>query len=147
MCIRDSAYTGFYDGVVFHRVIPGFMIQGGDPTGTGQGNGPRQLKAEFTDAKHVRGVVSAARLGHDVNSASCQFFIVHNTSSHLDGSYSAFGKVVSGMDAVDRIAAAPQDPRTNRPRSPQTILKAAVILAPAEDAGEQPDEQGADQGE
>ncbi|MDP6519886.1 MAG: peptidylprolyl isomerase, partial [Planctomycetota bacterium] len=94
----DLSATGFYDGLGFHRCIPGFMIQGGDPTGTGAGNGPRKLPAEFNDRKHVRGVLSAARMGHDINSASCQFFVMHATYPSLDGQYTAFGKVLSGEE-------------------------------------------------
>jgi len=122
----DLAYTGFYNGTTFHRVIPGFMIQGGDPTGSGSGNGPRMLAAEFNDRKHDRGVLSMART-NDPNSASCQFFVCHAPSAHLDKQYSAFGKLVSGYAALDAIA------NTNapgsRPIEKQTILKATVVVA------------------
>ena len=123
----DLAYTGFYDGTTFHRVIPGFMIQGGDPTGKGSGNGPRVLKAEFSKVKHERGVLSAARTG-DPNSASCQFFVCHAAAPHLDGQYSAFGKLVNGFETLDAIATTPRD-RTDRPNEPQRILSASVIVA------------------
>ena len=100
---------GFYDGLIFHRVIPGFMIQGGDPTGTGRGGSSERIKGEFVTngfnntLKHTRGVISMAR-SNDPNSASSQFFIMHMDAPHLDGDYAAFGKVVSGMDVVDEIA-------------------------------------------
>lgn len=125
----DLAYTGFYDGKIFHRVIPGFMIQGGDPTGTGTGSGPRMLKAEFNDRKHVAGVLSMARSASP-DSASCQFFVMHATSPHLDNQYSAFGKLVSGQDVVDKIVNSPKGAQ-DRPKEPQVITKMIVIKAPA----------------
>lgn len=100
---------GFYDGLTFHRVIRGFMIQGGCPYGTGTGGPGHNIKGEFlangvnNDLKHTRGVVSMAR-AMDPDSAGSQFFIMHEDAPHLDGQYAAFGKVVSGMDAVDEIA-------------------------------------------
>ncbi len=101
---------GFYDGLIFHRVIKGFMIQGGDPEGTGMGGAKDKIKGEFkangfpeNDIKHVRGVISMAR-SMNPNSASSQFFIVHRDAPHLDGQYAGFGRVVEGMDAVDEIA-------------------------------------------
>jgi cyclophilin family peptidyl-prolyl cis-trans isomerase len=123
----DLAHTGFYDGITFHRVMPNFMIQGGDPDGNGSGGGPRKVKAEFNSKKHVRGVLSAARLGNDINSATSQFFIVHQDSPHLDGQYSAYGQVVTGMEAVDKIANAPSS--QTRPNSPQVIQRAVVVKA------------------
>ena len=102
----------FYDGLIFHRVIPGFMIQGGCPEGTGRGGPGWHIKGEFlangvkNDLKHTRGVLSMAR-AMDPDSAGSQFFIMHEDAPHLDGQYAAFGKVVSGMDAVDEIANAP----------------------------------------
>jgi len=125
----DLSYTGFYDGLTFHRVIPGFMIQGGDPDGSGMGSGPRQLKAEFNSRKHERGVLSMAR-SQDPNSASCQFFVMHQNSPHLDNQYSAFGKVLSGMDAVDKIVNTPRG-QNDRPKEPQVIQHAVVLKAPA----------------
>ncbi len=100
---------GFYDGLIFHRVIAGFMIQGGDPTGTGCGGSSEKIKGEFrangveNDISHVRGVVSMAR-SQMPNSASSQFFIMHADGKFLDGNYAGFGKVVSGMEVVDEIA-------------------------------------------
>lgn len=100
---------GFYDGLLFHRVIKGFMIQGGDPEGTGMGGADEKIKGEFlangipNDIKHVRGVISMARAKHP-DSASSQFFIMHKDAPYLDGQYAAFGKVIEGMDAVDEIA-------------------------------------------
>jgi peptidylprolyl isomerase len=101
--LKELAREKFYDGIVFHRVIDGFMVQTGDPTGTGMGGSQKpNLSSEFNDIKHVRGVVSMARSA-DVNSANSQFFIMLADSPHLDGQYSAFGKVVSGMEFVDKI--------------------------------------------
>lgn len=100
---KELAREGFYNGIVFHRVIDGFMVQGGDPTGTGTGKSSKpNLKAEFNDIKHVRGVLSMARSA-DPNSANSQFFIMLADSPHLDGQYSAFGKVIEGMQYVDKI--------------------------------------------
>lgn len=100
--IKELARDGFYDGTPFHRVIPNFMAQGGDPTGTGTGGSGRRLKAEFSAVKHVRGTVSMAR-SSDVNSADSQFFICFAPAPHLDGQYTAFGQVIEGMEFVDRI--------------------------------------------
>lgn len=100
---------GFYDGLTFHRIIPGFMIQGGDPLGNGMGGSKETIKGEFASngvnnpLQHTRGVISMAR-AMDPNSASSQFFIMHADAPHLDGNYAAFGKVVEGMDVVDQIA-------------------------------------------
>jgi peptidyl-prolyl cis-trans isomerase B (cyclophilin B) len=111
---------GFYDGLTFHRVIPGFMIQGGDPLGNGTGGAEKNIKGEFranghnNPIKHERGVISMAR-AFDPNSASSQFFIMHADAPHLDGQYAAFGKVISGMDAVDEIASIPTD-YSDRPK-------------------------------
>ena len=111
---------GFYDGLTFHRVIPGFMIQGGDPLGNGMGGADENIKGEFrangvnNTLKHTRGVISMAR-AFDPNSASSQFFIMHADAPHLDGQYAAFGKVVSGMEVVDEIASYPTD-FSDRPR-------------------------------
>lgn len=105
----DLVKDGFYDGLTFHRVIDGFMIQGGDPSGTGFEGSGKTIKGEFSanginnSIKHVRGVISMAR-SNDYNSASSQFFIVQEDSSHLDGLYAGFGHVTGGMDIVDKIA-------------------------------------------
>lgn len=104
----NLAKSGFYDGLTFHRIMSGFMIQGGDPKGTGTGGSGKTIKGEFSnngvknDIKHVRGVISMARSRQN-DSASSQFFIVHKDSPHLDGSYAAFGKVTSGIEVVDQI--------------------------------------------
>ncbi len=130
----DLTYTNFYTGTTFHRVGAGFMIQGGDPTGSGNGSGPRQLKAEFNDRKHERGVLSMAR-AEDPNSASCQFFIMHAATPGLDHQYSVFGRLVAGYETLDLIANAPGVPIPGagglRPNETQKILKATVILAAA----------------
>jgi len=105
----DLVNKGFYDGLIFHRVISGFMIQGGDPNGVGTGGSGKNIVGEFASngfknpIKHERGVISMAR-AMNPNSASSQFFIMHEDAFYLDGQYAAFGKVVEGMDVVDRIA-------------------------------------------
>lgn len=101
---------GFYDGLTFHRIIDGFMVQGGDPEGTGMGGSTKTIKGEFTangvenSISHVRGVISMARSSNSYNSASSQFFIVHKDSAFLDGEYAAFGKVISGIEVIDKLA-------------------------------------------
>ena len=121
---------GFYDGLVFHRVIRGFMIQGGDPQGTGMGGPGYSIKGDFTyngfsnDLKHTPGVLSMAR-AMDPNSAGSQFFIMHETSPHLDGQYAAFGKVTDGLDVVNKIAEVPTD-YSDRPLEPQMIQNMTV---------------------
>lgn len=102
--IKELTRKGFYDGIVFHRVIPGFMAQTGDPTGTGAGGSGKKLQAEFNKTPHVRGTVSMARAS-DPNSADSQFFICFADARFLDGQYTAFGRVTSGMEFVDRIKA------------------------------------------
>ena len=116
---KDLAKKGFYDGTIFHRVIPGFMIQGGDPNTKsddratyGMGGPGYSIKAEFNDTPHKRGVLSMAR-SQNPNSAGSQFFIVVKKSSFLDGKYTAFGKVLSGMAVADQIVNAPRDRRDN----------------------------------
>src|SRR5262249_26648158 len=100
---KELSREAFYDGVVFHRVIPGFMAQTGDPTGTGSGGSDKaNLKAEFSRAPHRRGVVSTARTANP-NSANSQFFIMLDDNSHLDGQYTVWGEVIEGMDFIDRI--------------------------------------------
>ena len=125
------ANSGFYDGLIFHRVIPGFMIQGGDPKGTGMGGPGYCIKGEFArngfrqnNLRHSRGVLSMAR-SMMPNSAGSQFFIMHADAPHLDGDYAAFGKVVEGMDTVDAIAGTPTGFQ-DRPVKDQRIKKATV---------------------
>ncbi len=124
--------NGFYDGLIFHRIIKGFMIQGGDPEGSGMGGPGYTIKGEFAlngftknDVKHERGVISMARAANP-NSAGSQFFIMHKNSSHLDGQYAAFGKVVEGMDVVDEIASVKVDPYYDRPVTPPVMKKVTV---------------------
>ena len=116
---KDLAKKGFYDGTIFHRVIPGFMIQGGDPntksddrSNHGMGGPGYSIKAEFNDTPHKRGILSMAR-SQDPNSAGSQFFIVVKDAAFLDGQYTAFGKVLSGMAVADQIVNAPRDRRDN----------------------------------
>ena len=121
---------GFYDGLIFHRVIAGFMIQGGDPEGTGMGGPGYSIRGEFNrngfrnDLKHTKGVLSMARAMHP-DSAGSQFFIMHQTSPHLDGQYAAFGAVTEGLDVIDKIAMCATD-YNDRPREPQVIEKMTV---------------------
>ena len=118
--IKELAGEGFYDGVVFHRVIPGFMAQGGDPTGSGMGGSKKpNLKAEFSAEKHVRGVCSMAR-SSSPDSANSQFFIVFDDATFLDKQYTVWGEVTSGMEHVDAL------PKGEPPRSPGKIVKATV---------------------
>lgn len=125
------AEDGFYDGLIFHRVINGFMIQGGDPLGTGYGGSNNKIKGEFSsngvanNISHVRGVISMAR-SQMKDSASSQFFIVHQDATYLDGDYAAFGRVVEGMDVVDEIAATPTD-ASDRPLADQVIRTIRVV--------------------
>ena len=122
---------GFYNGLIFHRVIAGFMIQGGDPLGNGMGGSEENIKGEFAangvqnDLKHTRGVISMARSANP-NSASSQFFIMHADAPHLDGQYAAFGKVVEGIEVVDEIASVSTD-WSDRPRVPQMMAKVSLI--------------------
>lgn len=122
--------SGFYDGVIFHRVIEGFMIQGGDPLGTGVGGPGYSIKGEFrangveNELKHSRGVLSMAR-SNNPDSAGSQFFIMHQDAAHLDGQYAAFGKVISGMEVVDQIATTKTDSQ-DRPIEEQKISKVMV---------------------
>ena len=121
--ITELAKEGFYDGVVFHRVIPGFMAQGGDPTGTGMGGSKKpDLKAEFSSEPHVRGICSMARASNP-NSANSQFFIVFDDATFLDRQYTAWGKVISGMENVDKIK------RGEPVRDPDKIIKATIGAA------------------
>jgi peptidylprolyl isomerase len=118
--ITELANDGFYDGVVFHRVIPGFMAQGGDPTGTGMhGSDKPNLKAEFNKEPHVRGICSMART-NDPNTANSQFFIVFDDARFLDGQYTVWGQVTDGMELIDAL------PKGEPPRQPGKIVKARV---------------------
>ena len=122
---------GYYDGLIFHRVIPGFMIQGGCPQGIGIGGPGYNIKGEFShngfqnDLKHDRGVLSMARAMHP-NSAGSQFFIMVEKAPHLDGEYASFGKVIEGMEVADKIVAAPRDRRMDRPYEDQRMKKVTV---------------------
>lgn len=137
--------AGFYDGLTFHRVIPGFMIQGGCPQGTGTGGPGYHIKGEFklngvtNDLKHTRGVLSMARAQHP-DSAGSQFFIMHKDSPHLDGSYAAFGKVTSGIEVVDKIAAV-QTNMMDKPTTPVVMESVTVSGEEVEALGE-PDKIG-----
>lgn len=122
--------AGFYNGLTFHRVIDGFMIQGGCPKGTGTGDSGKNIKGEFrqngvnNNLKHTRGVVSMARSSMP-DSASCQFFIMHKDAPHLDGAYAAFGRVVSGIEVVDDIASAEVD-ASDKPLTPQVMERVTI---------------------
>jgi peptidylprolyl isomerase len=118
--VKELARQGFYDGTVFHRVIPGFMAQGGDPTATGTGGSGQNIDAEFSRVPHMRGTVSMAR-AEDENSADSQFFICFDRTPFLDNNYTAWGRVVSGMAVADQIA--PGEP----PRNPTKIVKMGVM--------------------
>ena len=121
---------GFYDGLIFHRIISGFMIQGGDPDGTGMGGPGYSIKGEFSyngvdnNLKHSRGVLSMARAQHP-DSAGSQFFIMHANAPHLDGQYAAFGKLIEGEDVLDSIASVDTD-WNDRPRKPQ-VMKTVTV--------------------
>ena len=120
----------FYDGLIFHRIIKNFMIQGGDPTGTGMGGSDENIIGEFTSnginnqRKHLRGTISMARAA-DPNSASSQFFICHVNTPHLDGGYAAFGEMVEGFDVLDDLASVPTD-WSDRPRTP-VVIKSVYV--------------------
>ena len=124
---------GFYDGLTFHRIIPGFMIQGGDPDGNGMGGPGYGIKGEFASngwnnpIQHTRGVISMAR-SMMPNSAGSQFFIMHKDAPHLDGDYAAFGKVVEGIEVVDEIAGVKTD-RTDRPTTPVVMKTVRIVEA------------------
>jgi cyclophilin family peptidyl-prolyl cis-trans isomerase len=139
--IQTLVRQGFYDGTIFHRVIPGFMAQGGDPLGTGQGGSKLpDLEAEFNSLPHFRGTVAAAR-AQDPNSANSQFYIMFAPKASLNGNYTVFGRVISGMEAVDQIATG------EPPQEPTKIVHArlgdgAVPSAAAQPASETPAEEG-----
>lgn len=127
---RKLVEEHFYDGLIFHRVISGFMIQGGDPTGTGAGGSEEEIPGEFASngypnpIKHVRGTISMART-MDPNSASSQFFIMHQDAPYLDGQYAAFGHVVEGMETVDEIAETDTD-ASDRPKKTQRMKRVCI---------------------
>lgn len=118
--IKELVREGFYDGLTFHRVIPGFMAQTGDPTGTGTGGSGKTLKAEFNDANHDRGVCSMART-MNIHSADSQFFICFKNSHFLDGEYTAWGKVIEGMEHIDALAAG------EPPAKPDVMVKLRIM--------------------
>ena len=130
------AKSGFYDGLTFHRIMEGFMMQGGDPEGTGMGGSDENIVGEFSangyenSISHIRGTVSMARNGYDYNSASSQFFIVHKDSTFLDGQYAAFGRVTDGMDVVDKVCedSQPTDNNGTIPKSAQPVIKSITIV-------------------
>ena len=139
----DLAKSGFYNGTKFHRVIPGFMIQGGDPNTKdadtskwGYGGSGKHVQAEFNSVKHKRGIVSMAR-SSDPNSASSQFFIMVADAPSLDNQYSVFGQVTKGMDVADKIVSSPRGPN-DRPSSPTTIEKVVIRDAKASEKGPTP---------
>ena len=125
----------FYDGIIFHRVINGFMIQGGDPEGTGMGGSPDKIKGEFASngvanpLSHTAGVISMARRGNDKDSASSQFFIMHKTATHLDGDYAAFGKVWRGIETVNQIAEVPTN-SSDKPLTDVVIKTMSFVEIP-----------------
>ena len=125
------ANSGFYNGLIFHRCIYGFMIQGGCPDGTGMGGPGYCIKGEFAangvpnDLRHTRGVLSMAR-AQAMDSAGSQFFIMHKDAPHLDGQYAAFGMVIDGMDVVDEIVSQPRNMITNKPKKPQ-VMKSVTV--------------------
>lgn len=130
------AKSGFYDGLTFHRIMEGFMMQGGDPEGTGMGGSDETIVGEFSangyenSISHIRGTVSMARNGYDYNSASSQFFIVHKDSTFLDGQYAAFGRVTDGIDVVDKVCedSQPTDNNGTIPASEQPVIKSITIV-------------------
>ena len=130
----ELARKGFYNGLTFHRVIKGFMIQGGDPKGNGMGGPGYSIRGEFkqngvnNSLEHTRGVISMAR-SYDPNSAGSQFFIMHKDAPHLDGGYASFGKVIEGIEVVDAIAKVRTSP-SDRPLTPVVIEKIEVIDEP-----------------
>ncbi len=123
----ELAEKGFYDGTVFHRIIPGFMIQGGCPLGTGTGGPGYNIDAEFNDVHHERGILSMAR-AQDPNSAGSQFFVCHGDAGFLDGQYTAFGRMISGDETLDKIVGAPTQPggEGSKPVSPVKVSKVTI---------------------
>ena len=136
----DLVESGFYDGLTFHRIIDGFMVQGGDPLGNGTGGSDKKIKGEYSangvknNISHKRGVISMARNPYDMNSASSQFFIVQQDSTYLDGQYAAFGHVTEGMDIVDEIAknTKVEDDNGTVLKENQPIIESIKIIKEAE---------------
>ena len=120
--ILSLVNQGFYNGLTFHRIVPNFVIQGGDPLGNGTGNAGWQIPAEFSSRQHVAGTLSMARAPDDINSSSCQFFICLTAVPHLDGQYNLFGQVIEGMDVVHKLAGVPTGTMA-RPLEPVTIRR------------------------
>jgi peptidyl-prolyl cis-trans isomerase B (cyclophilin B) len=120
--ILSLVNQGFYNGLTFHRIVPGFVIQGGDPQGTGTGNAGFQIPAEFSDQSHIEGALSMARSPANINSSSCQFFICLAPIAHLDGQYNLFGQVIEGMDVVHKLERIPTG-AANRPTEPVYIRR------------------------
>jgi peptidyl-prolyl cis-trans isomerase B (cyclophilin B) len=120
--ILSLVNQGFYSGLTFHRIVPGFVIQGGDPQGTGTGNAGFQIPAEFSDQPHVEGALSMARSPTNINSSSCQFFICLAARPDLDGQYNIFGQVIEGMDVVHKLEMIPTG-AANRPNEPVYIRR------------------------
>ena len=132
---KELAREGFYTDVVFHRVIEGFMAQTGDPTGTGAGGSGQNIDAEFNDISHERGVVSSAREGDNYNSADSQFFIMLKAAPHLDGMYTAWGRVISGMENIDAIQKGPKEQNGIVPedlRDKIVSMRVAADIKPAD---------------
>ncbi len=121
--ILSLVNQGFYDGLIFHRIIPGFMMQGGDPLGTGKGNAGFTIPAEFSTRSHLEGTLSMARSPNDINSSSSQFFICFANRPDLDGQYNVFGGVITGMDVVHKFEGVPTSKPGDRPIEPVTILR------------------------
>lgn len=132
----DLAKSGFYDGLTFHRIMTGFMMQGGDPDGNGTGGSDKQIKGEFSangvenNISHKRGVISMARASYSMDSASSQFFICHQDSEFLDGQYAAFGHVTEGMEVVDKICtdAKPTDKNGTIPAKEQPVMEKVTVI-------------------
>ena len=132
----DLAKSGFYDGLTFHRIMDGFMVQGGDPEGNGMGGSEKQIKGEFSangvqnNISHKRGVISMAKASYSMDSASSQFFICHQDSEFLDGQYAAFGHVTEGMDVVDKICkdAKPVDNNGTIPADEQPVMEKVTVI-------------------
>jgi peptidylprolyl isomerase len=133
---KELSRSGFYDGVVFHRVIEGFMAQTGDPTGTGSGGSGQNIDAEFNDIEHLRGIVSTAR-AQDPNSADSQFFFMLDNAAHLDGQYTAWGKVIEGMEYIDMVPKGPAQANGAVPEDQRGSIVSMQVMADVDDAGDE----------